>query len=71
MRMVTDAAGHCHTEAFCSNACLSAMHRLCSVFQPILMPRKAGALRFVPFVGLAAFLIGGAASDSAVEDSTL
>jgi len=43
---------------------------MCSAFQPVLMPKKAGALRFVPFVGLAAWLIGSAADSNAVDDGT-
>lgn len=33
---------------------------LYSIFQAVLMPKAAGKLRFVPFAGLALFLIGGA-----------
>lgn len=33
---------------------------LYSTFQAVLMPKAAGNLRFVPFAGLAIFLIGGA-----------
>ncbi len=61
------------------NVCHSLLHKhrakvllyeMCSVFQPMLMPRRAGALRFVPFVGLAAWLIGGAADSDAADDGT-
>ena len=33
---------------------------LYSMFQAMLMPKAAGNLRYVPFAGLAAWLIGGA-----------
>ena len=33
---------------------------LYSVFQAMLMPKAAGNLRYVPFAGLAVWLIGGA-----------
>ena len=44
-----------------------------SVFQAMLMPKAAGNLRFVPFVGLAAWLLGGAQGYSGTggeDDST-